>query len=233
MRSCQHLADRKTSYIRMVRRISIGLLAVACAPAFGQALPNKAGLTLDEQSVWLLNSTRVQRQLRLQSGEQQKVTQAFGVYTSAENNLFKRAAGPTAEQLANLDHMLAASVLKSLEPAHRSRLHQLALQVKGPFALTEEPFASEVGLKPAQRQAIHKIVASYDQMQEDYNSGATRVFVQHPNAGSSERANLLSSLQPQQLALARAKRADEQKILNVLTAQQKAKWANMLGPHMP
>jgi hypothetical protein len=139
---------------------------------------------------------------------------------------------PTMVALDKLDHSLAESVLEVLTETQRVRLHEICLQLKGPFVLEEDSEANRLALKPDQRAETKRIIEGYDKREADLHELTSKSLLTHPHATNQQRKEIFAGLEPKRIDLENEKREAGEKILSLLTAAQRKTWTQMLGPHM-
>jgi Spy/CpxP family protein refolding chaperone len=102
--------------------------------------------------------------------------------------------------------------MRVLQPGQRERFEQIQLHVQGARALAREDIAEKVGLTQEQRQQIREIIRE--------NMGGRDG--ERPNPGEWNPQELRAQMEQRRQEI-------ERKILQVLTAEQRAKWESMLG----
>ncbi|HWD41489.1 MAG TPA: hypothetical protein VG944_21775 [Fimbriimonas sp.] len=217
-----------------MRKLALAAAAILTPfTVFGQMLPDKSYLTLDEQSVWTLPSHRIELALNLSSAEKQRISHAFSEYGKREQVLLNKGA-VNEDAYAKLDHALASKVLDSLPSPRRARLHEIALQLKGVSALEDRSVANELGISAAEATKIKSILDAREKRQADFDEALANklVAVPHvspPSAYEKRKQEVVKSMAPQLKRLQRQSRADEWKVLAVLSEAQRQRWTAMLG----
>ncbi len=175
-----------------------------------------ASILVPSPTVTLLSTREVQTDLKLEENKSQKIDAI-----SAE--LTRERARLTAEynaKLSELNKKSADEALALLSDAQRQRIEQLRLQQQGLRAFNSKPVVEKLGLSPEQRDEIAKLARSVPSFGRD--PGTT---VPPPNQTTPAADRF------QQIVEEANKRAEEtrEKILAVLTPEQKAKWSEMTG----
>lgn len=102
--------------------------------------------------------------------------------------------------------------MRVLQPNQRERFEQIQLRVQGVRALGRDEIAEKVGLTSDQRQQIREILRE--------NMGGRDGA--RPNPGEWNPQEMRAQMEER-------RQENERRILQVLTAEQKAKWESLLG----
>lgn len=102
--------------------------------------------------------------------------------------------------------------MRILQPNQRERFEQIQLRVQGVRALGREDIAQKVGLTQEQRQQIRDILRE--------NMGGRDGA--RPNPGEWNPQEMRAQMEER-------RQENERRILQILTAEQKAKWESLLG----
>jgi predicted transcriptional regulator len=205
------------------------VLSVVCALALagsvlGQQLPDESYLSLQEKAAWLLNSHHVLVDLKISGGQQQEIASAQSVYSAKQQKLFKGGT-PSESQLAVLDHQFASAATAILSDAQKSRLQEIALQIEGPRALMGHPVLDQVSITSAQLAKIKAIYAAESATEDSMDQKLAQQLTGIKDVGQRNKL----ALEDERLRKQR-QRADDQKVLGILTADQQTRWATLQGP---
>ena len=173
-----------------------------------------ASILVPSPTVTLLSTREVRTDLKLEADKSQKIDAI-----SAE--LTRERARLTAEhnaKLSELNKKSADEALALLSNAQRQRIEQLRLQRQGLRALNSNPVVEKLGLSPEQRAEIAKLARSVPSFGRDPGTTVP------PPSQTTPLADRI-----QQIIEEANKRAEEtrEKILALLTPEQKAKWFEM------
>ncbi len=164
----------------------------------------------------LLRTPEVKTELKLEEAQSQKLDEI----NSEANRERAKLTEEYNAKLRDLSKKTETSTLALLNDAQRRRVEQLQLQQQGVRALSTAAVADKLALTQEQRAEISKLTqrASAFGGSRDRNANAG-----NPNASGAERF--------QQALDEAAKRTAEtrDKVMAVLTAEQKAKWSEMTG----
>ncbi len=136
------------------------------------------------------------------------------------------------------DAEISANVDKKAETILRkeqiNRLHELDLQWRGPLALSDKKVADRFALTPEQRTKITAILAEYRKSQNDlFTSSFTALRGAAPEPGAPpvrpDPAMIEKKLGEMQEQLDKVRAAQADKILALMTDQQKAAWNGAQG----
>lgn len=171
---------------------------------FGGAWP--AQLVLLEQ---------VQSELKLNDEQKAKAAEINEKLRSDRRELFQRVpreSGERQPQLEKLNHEATARIEAVLDEAQRKRLKEITLQVNGAAALGDAEVAKALGITDDQEEKWEEIRAA--------NAQAIRDAVQRLGSAPAEK---------RRQAMAKLRRDGDEKLLAVLTAEQREQFAKMQG----
>lgn len=169
-------------------------------------------------TVTLLGTRQVQTELKLEEDKAKKIDEISATATRER----ARLAAEYSAKLGELNKKASDDALALLNDTQRRRLEQLRLQQQGLRALTSKAVVEQLGLTQQQRDEIAKLT----QPSSSFGRGGDRdrtTNPPNPNVPAAERFR--------QAVEEANKRAAEtrEKILAVLTPEQKAKWSEMTG----
>lgn len=164
----------------------------------------------------LLRTSEVKTELKLEEAQTKKLDE---INSEASRERAKLTEEYNAK-VRELNKKTESNTLATLNDAQRRRAEQLQLQQQGIRALSTDAVAEKLGLTQEQRTEISKLT------QRGPTFGGSRdrsTTAGNPNASAAERF--------QQATDEAAKRAAEtrDKVMAILTAEQKAKWTEMTG----
>ena len=173
-------------------------------------------ILIPSPTVTFLSTREVQTELKLEEDQSQKIDAI-----SAE--LTRERARLTAEynaKLSELNKKSADDALALLSDAQRRRMEQLRLQQQGLRVFNTNQVAEKLGLSQEQRDEIAKLTRSVPSFGRDRGTAIP------PPTQTTPAADRF-----RQIVEEANKRAEEtrEKILAVLTPEQKANWSEMTG----
>jgi hypothetical protein len=163
----------------------------------------------------LLTYPAVAEELRLSQAQKARVAELPAHLAERKNELlhFARTDAETqAEKSTDSVEACEKEVAELLTAGQRERLRQINLQIQGPRALIDRDVNTALALTADQKKEIWDI----------YYGGRVAMFKYY--RGEQDSGRPLRT--PQEFA-----RGDFDKILHVLSAEQKAKWQQLIGPH--
>ncbi len=204
--------------------VVVSVTMIGTSWAFWQeAAPSRSNPTPElgsrsSPTVTLLGTREVQTELKLEEDKAKKID-AISAEATRER---ARLAAEYNVKLSELSKKSADEALSLLSDAQRQRMEQLRLQQQGLRALTTNAVAEKLGLTQQQRDEIAKLTQS----SSSFGRGGVQdrtTNPPNPNVPAAERFR--------QAVEEANKRATEtrEKILAVLTPEQKAKWSEMTG----
>lgn len=162
----------------------------------------------------LLFVPKVQADLKLSDPQKTQVRQLEEQMARDLQGLVERFQGTKPEERPKLIADLIAGHLKQamtiLTPEQQTRFRQLSLQTQGTLALAQAEVASELKLTPEQRERVGVIVNEQQ---------AALVTLVRGGLGSNAQQQVEGVL-----------KETENRILPLLTDDQKARWKELLGP---
>lgn len=211
--------------------ISAAMIGTSCAfwqepaPSRPNPIPGSTGpsagasaFVLPEPTVTLLKTREVQAELKLAEDQAKKIDEITAEITRER----QRLAAEYAAKITELNQKAAGEALGLLSDAQRRRTEQLRLQQQGLRAFSTNQVAEKLGLSQEQRDAIAKL----NQRVSVFGRGTDRDRTANP-----PNPNVPAQDRFQQAVDEANKRAAEtrEKILAILTPEQKAKWSEMAG----
>jgi hypothetical protein len=120
--------------------------------------------------------------------------------------------------------------LKSiLKPEQMKRLLQLDLQWRGPLAMADPRVAERLDIASAHRTKINDISAEFNQVRAELLSEAMHIDQSAPGIIRVDTKDMDNPLTPVGKKYAGAKKSAEDKILKLLSAEEKARWKQSQG----
>jgi serine/threonine protein kinase len=163
----------------------------------------------------LLRYPAVSEELAMTQAQKARVAELPGHLADRQRELLRFVGTDAETQTEKLNDSVEACAKEAAElltAGQRERLHQIGLQIQGPRALIDRDVNTALALTADQKKEIWDI----------YFGGRVGMFKYYRREQDSGRP--LRS--PQEFA-----RSDFDKIMQVLTAEQKAKWQQLIGPH--
>lgn len=154
----------------------------------------------------LIRRPEVQKELALTTAQLNTLQERLRALRPDPNQKTRtRNPGETLEK--------AEGIIKEvLTPQQLKRLEEISLQLEGPRALLRPEIADKVGLSPQQREKIREI----------YQSVGRPITPRDIPQGPEGREQLRERMKAQRKEL-------EEKVLSVLTPEQKTRWQTLLG----
>ncbi|MCS6775993.1 MAG: Spy/CpxP family protein refolding chaperone [Chloroherpetonaceae bacterium] len=139
-------------------------------------------------------------------------------------------------QMRAMGEQMAARMEAVLTPAQQKRLAELDLQWRGPLALGDEKVASKVGLTPDQQRQIANILNEFRTGQMEVMRNAMGDF-RPGGRGQGEPGGppqfnpeeMRARFEATQREVQRIRKASEDKVVALLTAQQRQTWKTLQG----
>jgi Spy/CpxP family protein refolding chaperone len=228
------LFDKGECMTRTLRLVVIGLLLLAAVPALAQERQGRRGGQgfgggfgrggggLGMGPAQLVGIEQVQKELELVDDQKQEIAKITEDSRQGLGDLFGGLRDlPQEERQAKMREMREKMEARNKETeekinkvllAHQQkRLKEIALQVRGIAALSDDAVAKELALSADQKDQIKKVTEDADQARRDLfqNAGGDR-------EGLREKGQAIRT-------------ESEQKALAVLTADQKTKFEDMKG----
>lgn len=197
--------------------VALGLLALAATPAWAQGRGGFGG----GGSVFLLANESVQQELKLDSGQAEKlrqIAQDLGQKMREQFSSLQDLQGDERRQkmdeLAKKANEEVKTALKdTLKPEQIKRFEQIARQQLGVRAFADSAVVSALKLTDDQQSKIKEVVQEIDQKRRD-------LFQDAQNGG--DRQAVFQKL-------AELNQAGTEKATALLTADQKKSWEDLLG----
>lgn len=121
-------------------------------------------------------------------------------------------------------------VKKILTPAQVTRLHQLDLQKRGILSLGDPKVADEIKIASETRSEISKTVTEWQQQQGEIIRAAMQTWFQNGGPQSGQQPpDFQNRLSPIRQKLDANQKAAEDKVWNLLTPEEQARWKAALG----
>lgn len=166
-----------------------------------------------DATVTLLRTREVQTELKLEDDKTKKLDEI----NAEANRERSRLSAEYSAKMRELNQKSERDALGLLSDAQRQRAEQLKLQRQGTRAFATTEVAEKLGLTPEQRTAIGKLTGRTSSF------GGGRVQNPNPNTTAEER------LQQARDEAAKRTAENREKILALLTPEQRAKWSEMTG----
>lgn len=203
------------------------MLKLIALLALGQSLPLIPGLSLSEQSSFLLLEPNVQVALGLSAAQTQSIDTATEAFNERKTALLKDAKPSDAVLLGN-DRRFAAEATQELTVEQRRRLFLRAVRLRGVASLADADVAREVGLSGA---ALTKVQAAANGMDardgkvaDAYSAILEKIPPQDAKAfAAASRANAT-----REKARALARKKEETALLASVPAPVRAAWMKMI-----
>lgn len=177
----------------------------------------------------LLLNEAVQKELKMTPEQVEKAKTAFGANRQqargAAQGQRRQGAGGGAGQdvrqlLGNRQQEVEKQVKEILDEKQFARFQQLQLQQQGAAALVRPDVADRVGLSQEQKDKIRQI------QQESFAS--LREAMQAARTGQgADRQGAMAQIREKMM---KAREESNAKIIGMLSAEQKKKWDDLLGP---
>lgn len=179
-----------------------GVVTMAVSPALAQQRQRGGGFGFGGNTIFLLGQKSVQEELKL-SDEQIKKVQGLA---EKQREMFQNFRDLSQEERREKMQELAKAVDKILQPQQLKRVKQIALQQAGVRAVNDEEVAKSLNVTDEQKEKIRDLQRkSFEEMQ-----GLGR-----DEEGAKKRQEIM--------------KATNEKMMAVLTAEQKTKLKEMQG----
>jgi acyl-CoA reductase-like NAD-dependent aldehyde dehydrogenase len=172
----------------------------------------------------LLNIKEVQDELKMApeqvskiADKQQEVRQAMQEARQSAGNFQDMSPEDRAKFFAKMQEIQNKAVSDILDTKQMKRFHQLELQQQGPMAITRPDVAAELKLTDDQKKQIGEV-----QQKAQADQRAMMQGVDFQNMSQEERAQFGAKMQA-------AQKATGEKLLALLTDDQKKTWKDMQG----
>ncbi len=185
--------------------LAAGVLTLAASPVVAQG--PRGGFR--PSPLMLLNQKSVQEELKLTADQVQKVEAAFQKQMESFQGLRDLAQEERAKKFQEITKENEKFVVDNLKPEQAKRLHQIGLQQQGGRALADEKVAKELSLTDDQKGKIKDIL-------EDTGNQIRELFQGGPSEETRTKMRELNN-------------AATEKVMNLLTADQKSKYKEMTG----
>jgi len=167
----------------------------------------------------LLDQPSVQDELRVTPDQAQKARQVADAQRRKLEGLNGLPREEAAKKVAEAQQSADKDLQAILTTDQFRRLREIGLQQLGPISMGRADVAEAVGLTPEQQQQVRT-------MQDRLMQTAAQGFQGgRPGPGAGPRGGLLDTI----ARIQTAKRETDQKILALLTAEQKSKWTQLQG----
>ncbi len=196
-----------------MRTIGIGLILVATAfaapAAWGQQGPGRGRGGFD--GAMLLSQKSVQEELKLTDEQVKQLTEQAAKQRQSFGELRDLSREERQKRMTESREQNRKMISTVLNEEQQKRLRQISLQLQGAQALTSPEVATALDLSDEQKKSVEEIqTASREE---------TRAAFQ---GGEGDRDAMRKKFQE-------ARQASNDKLKAVLTAEQQAKWQEMLG----
>lgn len=198
----------------MMRKLMwVGLVvavAVVVAPAIGQQQKQRGQGRggFGGGSLFLLAAKSVQEELKLSADQVKEVEDLNARQREAFQGQENLSREERAQKLQELGNKNQEAINKMLKPEQQKRLKQLSLQASGPMALAgNEEAAKELGLTDEQKEKLQTM------RRESFGGFGQK---------GADRAEAAKKA-------AETRRANNEKAMDLLTAEQKTKWKELTG----
>jgi Spy/CpxP family protein refolding chaperone len=190
----------------------LGVLALVAAPCLAQQRPGGRGGRgggFFMSPIMLLSQKPVQEELKLTEEQVKKVTELSAKQREAFTGFADLSQEERGKKFQELNSQNEKAVAEILKPDQSKRLKEISLQAQGPRAFANPEVANALGITDEQKAKLRSI-------QEENAQEAQKLR----QAGASEEA---------QQKRAELTKATNDKMLAVLTPEQKTKWKEMTG----
>ncbi len=204
--------------------LTVAVAALMASPALAQQQRQRqgGGRGAGGGALALLRDKGVQQELKLTDDQTKTIDAAVKKQTEAMQALRGGGGTPqeTRQKIQELSRETTKTIEAALKPDQKKRLHQLELQQRGLSALATPPnarnaqpstLAKELNITDAQQKQIQEIVAG--------NREKMRDIFQNAAGNRQEMAKKMAELN----------KSTNDKIMGILTADQKTKWKEMTG----
>ena len=193
--------------IRSMLAATVLAVVVSNAPGQGPALEPRG----TPPSFMLLEQKSVQEELKLTEDQVKRLKVVAVTQKDSEPNLVGLSPEERFKEIQKLVRKMDESVAEILKPEQVKRLREISLQEQGIRALADPDIENELKMTEEQKQKIKGIFKeTMKQRMELVSTGG----------GNSEEAKK---------KMADLRKSMEEKMQNVLTAEQKAKWKELTG----
>jgi hypothetical protein len=166
--------------------------------------------------MFLLGQKSVQEELKLSEDQVGKITQLADKQQKARGELQDLSREERQKKMQEQNQAAEKEVAEILKPEQLKRLKQITLQQRGVQAVAQPEVAEALGLSSEQKEKLKTIQADAQKEMREIRQSL------QGGGGNREEA---------QKKMAELRKAAEEKVADVLTADQKAKWKEMLGEH--
>jgi Spy/CpxP family protein refolding chaperone len=189
------------------------VLAVATSPALAQRGQRQGfGGGFGASPVMLLGQKSVQDELKLTEEQVKKVTQlAEGQRGGGRGDFANLSREEIQKRMQERAQASQKAINEILKPEQSKRLNQITLQQRGATALSDAQVAEQLKLTAEQKQKVQAI-------QEDAQTAMRELF----QGGGGNREELQKKMQD-------FRNSNNEKLMKVLTEEQKTKWKEMQG----
>jgi hypothetical protein len=192
------------------------IVALATSSASAQQQPRRpggGGGGFGANPMMLLGQESVQQELKMSEDQISKVKahqeKSLGSFRDF-GNLSQEERQKKMQEIAQENEKFLGEVLK---PEQKKRLDQIALQQRGGDALTDPKVQTALGITDDQKEKIKAIQEDFRKTLGDLRSAG----------GGGDRAEMAKKMQEMRTA-------NSEKMLKLLTDDQKKKWEEMAGP---
>jgi Spy/CpxP family protein refolding chaperone len=195
----------------LVFAIAVAVLALTAAPALAQKPPFGGG-GFGMSLLQLAGQQSVQEELKITDEQRTRIQELNQKQRETFKELFKLQGEERQKRIAEINAANEKALGEILKPEQMKRLKQISYQQRGlENALSDPEVASALNLSAEQREKIQAI-------RDDARQKRAELF----KAGGSaeERRQRFAEFQ----------KSITEKLTGVLTAEQQAKWKELIGP---
>ncbi len=202
---------------RWVGLVAVAVVVAATQPALAQRGGGRGfggGMGGTTAKARLATLSEVQTELKLNDEQKSKITAISEQLVSDTRGLFGGGGDPseTREKMEQLNKDASAKVDALLDPAQQKRLQEIAIQVNGPSSLSDPAVVDKLQLTDDQKKQIEDARQSNFQALRD-------AFADMGSMSREER----------QAKREEMRKAADEKLLAVLTPQQKTEFDGLKG----
>jgi eukaryotic-like serine/threonine-protein kinase len=193
----------------LLRVAPAGIIVVLVASAALAQPPFRGGMFRGNPAM-LLQQESVQKDLKLSDSQVKKVQELGEKMREKFEELRDLEPEERGKKMRELTAENDKAIANILKPEQEKRLHQIAYQQQGPDAFSNPQVVKALGLNDTQKAEIQKI-------NEDFRSERRELFQGGPP--DEETRKKMRELE----------KTASDKIMKVLTSEQKTKWKEMEG----
>lgn len=202
--------------------LAVAVAALVASPALAQQQGRRQGGFQGAGQLGLLMNKDVQKDLKLTTDQVSKIDTAAKKQREAFQGLQGLSREERTQKMQALNKETRETLKSTLKPEQEKRLHQLELQQRGLTALATPANARNPNARPNPLIKELNITADQQQKIQDIqtaNREKMREIFQNAGGNRQEAAKKMAELN----------KSANDKIMGLLTADQKAKWKEMTG----